>query len=184
MLRTDIELAVFARRYAAAAGLGVDLDYLRRARVRAFFDGAGRMLGGYVINDHPPFRYVQDLGMDAAELLGAERVPLFRESTCIWMDRRLGELGRMRVYLRCVRDLGRGDRRYILGGSIRPGVAAVQRRGLPHLVFDGAVELHGQRTNAWVYYGTAVTMWRGALLNIVPRLWRGLMTALGLRRRR
>lgn len=165
-------LVRFAHHYGRAAGVPVDLPYLQRTRVIGFFDASGALVGGYVINDRPPFRYLAAVDISAEDLLGADRLPHFRECTCIWMDRRLRLVDRMRVYLKCVRDMSRGDRKYVLGGSCHAAVAAVQRQGMPHVLYEGEVTVGGATVQASIYYGTRVTLWAGFFKGLVRRLVR------------
>lgn len=173
MLASDSDLVLFARRYDTLSGMPVDLAYLRRARVRGFFDSGGRMVGGYAINDTAPFRYLSALPISPEELLG-ERLSRVRECCCIWMDPELPQKHRILVYIRTVGDLSQGGDRLIIGGSRHPGVVAVQRKGLPHMLFEGQAVADGESFQAWVYYGTRRTMWLGALRGIGPRIWKAL----------
>lgn len=166
-------LGHFAARYAQLAGVPVDLSYLSRARVRAFYDSSGHMIGGYVINDHAPFRYLSALPVAPHVLLG-DKLADTRECCCIWMEPGLSQWLRIGIYLRVLVDLSSGGKRYFLGGSLHPGVVRVQRYGLPHMLYEGPAGNDEHRFHAWVYYGTRSTMWRGAFRRLGPRILRAL----------
>lgn len=180
ILRSDADLTSFARHYGARADVAVELPYLRRARVRAFFDG-GAMVGGYVLNHNAPFRYLAALPGTDAELLGADRGDQFCEIICIWIDRGVGQVDRMWLYSHCFVDFLWSRKRYALGGSSHPGVVAVQRQALPHLVYEGPAEADGKRFHATVYYGSLSTGIVGFGRDLHRRLRRTLRTVTTLR---
>jgi len=172
IIEDDEALACFARRYSAQASASVAQAYLRRARVRAFFNSSGEMVAGYVLNCRAPFRYLSALpGTDAA-LPGTSRVRDFCEVTCIWIDRSVGQLDRVALYVVCFADFVRSGKRYAIGGSTHPGVVAVQRQALPHLIYEGDALIDGERVPAWVYYGSLRTGLVGFARDLVRRLRR------------
>jgi hypothetical protein len=58
IIKCDDVLRQFAGNYALRGNAAVELEYLRRAQVRAFYGADGTMIAGFALNKMAPFRYV------------------------------------------------------------------------------------------------------------------------------
>lgn len=168
-------LEQFRQQYTALGETPIDMAYLNRSLVRGFFSESGELLGGYVYCTSAPFRYVSAVPFTASELLGRDRVDATCECTCIWMDRSLSPVARIRVYAQAYRDFVSTGKRYVLGGSFHEKVMLLQRQGLPEQVFEGQVMVNGELRRAWLYVGTRWTCGRAVFTHSPKRLWRGLV---------
>jgi hypothetical protein len=140
----------FRTTYEPLANTRVGDEYLGRGTVRGFFKKTGEMVGGYVINMVPEFRYLNYLPEEGRRDLpfqvGRDRIA---EVTCIWITphgRPL--LLRYKVYTQLVVDAFRTKATYILGSSTIESIRRVQQRLMKHLLWHG-IDINSEER--WLY---------------------------------
>lgn len=153
LLSSDDDLAAYARSYNALLGLQrYRADDLRGLHVRGFFRG-GRLVGGYAVNDRPPYAYVtlipeaQRAGL--AFDVGTARLAEIR---ALWLHPRAPNVLRAALYVRSVLDAAAFRPDYVVGGAFVEQVRRTQMRALPHLLWEGVVEGQGVKQHAWFFY--------------------------------
>ncbi len=144
ILRGDVDLQSYSDRFVSVGGNPIAIDYLRQSHVRAFFRG-GELVGGYAVNCLPPFRYAEWIPVPTRAELIREGYFDARDSaevSCLWMAKGgLDKLQRNGVYVRMVIDAFRTGCRKIIGGSVIPAAARIQKRALPHRLYLGPTTL-------------------------------------------
>ena len=151
ILREDYELAEFGRRFAKR-GNPVTLEYLRRSRVRGFFDKRGILFAGYALNRSWPLRYLDWIPKAEQTKLPLDVTPgKCCEITCIWIHARPGRLSSEVVYLQSVLDALASGAAFTLGGTIHSVVYGIQSQALPRLLYTGPPACFPERPRCWVY---------------------------------
>jgi hypothetical protein len=167
ILTDDVELVQFAKRFEAR-GNPVALEYLRRARPRAFFDASGTMVAGYVLNRSSPLRYVEWIPVERRAIVAPAVVDgRCCELTCIWIERKGTRTLSERVYACAVLDAVRSGADYALGGTLNSIVYGIQSQVFPDVLYAGPTDYFGRRQSCWVYGASRrVLLWR--LLFFLP----------------
>lgn len=85
LLTDERERAAFAASYERVGGFPLALDSMKTAMVTGFYRG-GCPIGGYMLNEHFPFRALQDMPeTDAQRILDETGNKKPYEITCVWM---------------------------------------------------------------------------------------------------
>jgi hypothetical protein len=174
ILRDDTELLEFARRFGAR-GNPVAIEYLRRARPRAFFDRRGAMTAGYVLNRSFPLRYMEWIPRRRRSGLSpALREARCCELTCIWIERKGARCLSERVYARAVLDALLSGADYALGGTLNGIVYGMQSQVFPDLLYAGPTDYFGRQQACWVYGASRRVLLARLLFFFPVQLVRGL----------
>lgn len=140
ILDSVAELRTYSDRFVANGGNPISLDYLRQSQVRGFYRD-GELVGGFVLNRLPPFRYADWVPEPTRTELVREGYFDARDSvevSCFWMARNgLQKIQRNGVYVRLVIDAFRTGCRKIIGGSVIPAAARIQKQALPRRLYLG-----------------------------------------------
>lgn len=173
LLTTRSELTAFRARYIDKGEIDVELEYLQEASVRAFMSADGEMIGGYAIKRGPRLRYLDQLPAELFEDSGLDASDLC-EVTCHWFGRRMSASDRYRAYVQIIVDLiHRGAPRILMATLIRSHARALGD-ALPHVIFEGTLEVDGRSTWASVRYGTPATLVTGFVSGAARRILRRL----------
>jgi hypothetical protein len=176
ILRSDTDLEHFIERFVASGGNPIPMEYLRHSTVRGFFRD-GTLVGGYAINRTVPFRYADWIPEPTrAELIreGSFDGRDSAEVSCFWMAKGgLQKFQRTGVYVRLVIDAFRTGARWVVGGSVVPSVARIQKQALPARLYLGPTTL-GRIGE--VYAATRWTMVGKLVLAAIRIYGRGLLT--------
>jgi hypothetical protein len=148
---TASELKAFAAGYEAVSGYRVAQDYLARAHVFVIIC-KGRMAGGFVLNDEPPFRTQARLPeTDQRRLKWAFPPGDTVEMTCVWLEPRLrGTLAATALWANFVWRAGRLGPNVVFGTEVDK-LRLLYEQTRPQLVYDGTVCVDGQLKHGWVY---------------------------------
>ncbi len=149
---TPFDIVRYCRRYEALLGFEAPLGYLARHRARGLFDN-GKLVGGYVLNQEAPFRY---LSLMPEEARGEFDLPLedLVEIGCVWMEPRLSLEPRLALYSAIARELGAMGKTHILGGSVGETAMRQQTLALPNPVFRGPARFGDLTLPLWLYSGS------------------------------
>jgi len=146
-LNTDEGRAAFARKFAERTPNPLPDSLLRQAEVIGFQDG-DNLVGGFLLNEQTPYRYVR---MMPNTHRGTPHVSRFLDDTmaveliCMWLDHaRMTPLKRTRIYLSAVFMAVARRRRWVLAGSVSEQVASLHKRGFRHMVYCGPTAFPGQ----------------------------------------
>lgn len=125
--------------------------YLKKSRVRGFFDHHGDLVGGYIFNTEPPFRYWDYLPERSADSELFKNKGKTAEVTCAWM--RKGQRGaflRHRVYVQVMLDFYQSGADVMLAGTLVEKIRRMQQVVLRHNLWHGVDTQGGEY---WIYYG-------------------------------
>jgi hypothetical protein len=183
ILHSPDEFRAFARLYwQHARGIRLAPEYLRQSTVRVFYTPSAPdcWLGGYVINQAAPLRYLHCLepARQQAVLTGRD----FRADDCVeiagnWLDKEhIGLGGRAEVYTWMMMEAYATGRPVVLAGSFIRQNQALHRRVLPHLLYEAPVRIGTYSGHAQVYFGYRAGLlqrfFRTALADTLRRVFR------------
>lgn len=154
IIKSSEGLGEYSKRFCDLGGNPIPLKYLQQSVVRGFFLDQ-RLVGGYALNNRPPFRYAEWIPIIERKLIEARGYFCHKgsvEVSCFWMaPREMTKLQRNSVYLRLVFDAFLSGEKYIIGGSVIPSVAKTQKQVLCQPLFHGVTTFG---SNAEVYSST------------------------------
>lgn len=182
-LSTADERQQFATRYQQhARGIPLELDYLNRSAVRVFFKKSDpdHWVGGYVLNLTVPLRYLDFLGASRqAHLLApyGMRLDDFVEISGAWLDKPyINLLERAQFYTAMMLEAYRTQRPGVLAGSFNEKSQALQRRVMPHVLFDAEHQRGSVVGRAQIYFGYRRGMlgryFKAAVVDTWRRFWK------------
>jgi hypothetical protein len=141
----------FRTTYESLSDGWISDEYLSKGTIRGFFDNKGRLVGGYIVNTTPEFRYISVIPEhDREELpinVDADRIA---EVACIWMTpNQRPPLLRYKIYTQAALDAFKTDSTYILGGTYVEKVRRIQQRVMKHDLWHG-INIYSREH--WIYY--------------------------------
>ncbi len=160
ILSSTLDLFTFRDMYFSLSGSDVSVEYLRRARVRAFFDKQGKMLAGYATNSTLPLRYesfVPAQERNSIEFFDNNSDHIV-EGSCVWIERSLrNNASRAHIYGLAIYDFLRSGQRFILGGTNFRAIMRKQAILMNKQLYRGPDATEEGR-EIYIYYGTRVMM--------------------------
>jgi hypothetical protein len=169
VLTTDDDLRCFAERYQTEAqGVGLQLEYLHRARVRVYYPPfrPHEFRAGHTVNAQPPLRYFVAPGETAKTLALREyhlRETDLVEIGAIWFARYDSPwrwLHRLQFYFGMTYDAWRTRQPYVLGGSFIAAVVEQQTKLLPQIIYKGTVRVGKVAGLLHIYVGPRAGLWK------------------------
>jgi hypothetical protein len=152
------ELIVFSNTYEKLTGFTVDLKYLQQARVRAFYNDEGEIIGGYAISMveyYPTLRYLSFLGNKQSIVLekaGIKAEELIEITYTFFNKNRADAKQRIQILSYSILEALIKGKKYILGGGIIKQFNDRMRPVLPKVLFEGEVNVYGKQENFTVLY--------------------------------
>jgi hypothetical protein len=157
LISADAELEHFAAEYQRHSGSPIDIGFLRRAKVRAFYAANGKLLGGYAANQRTPLRYSEMI--PAGMLCQSNALRQVFEGKVLeinvnWSDREQLRLsGRIMMYGWMLKDIVASGTRYVVAGSFKEGLSRIHRMWLPDVLYAGQSTYRGRPEMLWIYAG-------------------------------
>ncbi|MCX4027539.1 hypothetical protein H0A36_19540 [Endozoicomonas sp. SM1973] len=168
VIKDKQDLQEFKSRYHYISGNHVDRKYLETASiVRGIYNKNSELIGGYVLNSNIPHRYLSDIPKEAILQSSTPSQDDLVEGCCIWMSNELSSFKRGWVYLMTFYDYLSLGKRYMLGASIEPKVAKLQRLVFPNVLYEGPL---AHAPWCCMYYGTRRHMAK-LILVIIYKYW-------------
>jgi len=165
-LISDIELLEYSDRYYDIILVELDLDFLKERDVYGFYDGHGKMIAGYTINNIPPFRILNLIPKERCE--GKKFCEAyegqFSELIAMWKASR-SKLFHSLFYLQVMATLQRSKSQWLLGAAVKRHAHDLYLKFLPHVIYEGEPDLDfqnaggtGRERQVWVQYGNIKRM--------------------------
>ncbi len=150
LLPTDLHY--FRMKYEAASGGKISTDYLEKSFVRGFYNRRGEMIGGYIVNTKPSFRYLEYIpDIEVKKIPLKPNTDRIAEVTCIWIERKKIDLSqRYQIYTQLIADCLKSGADYILGGAVVEKVKNIQFQILNQPLWEG---VSTQSQYQWIYFG-------------------------------
>jgi len=157
----DDDLQEYSDRYHQIILVRLEKRLLGAGNVYGFFDGQGKMIGGYVINSMPPFRILQLIPADREE--GRKFVEAhegeFSELVAMWKTSR-SKFFYSLYYLQLMATVQRCKSKWLLGAAVRKRAHDRYVKFLPNIIYTGEPDRKFQQTggtgnekHVWVQYG-------------------------------
>lgn len=175
-LHTQSEFEEFGEAYERASQHSAPRAYIARSHVRGFFDDSGRLVGGYVLNNTAPFRYL-DTTPDECSLPPDVQANL-QELTLLWKAREVGAFGTIRIYTAVVLDMFRRRGRHVIFGTTAKALLPIFEHAASRVLYHGPTLFAANSSPAWIFIGTRWTFARGVWMTFTARI----RNALGRRR--
>ncbi|WP_027709111.1 hypothetical protein [Zooshikella ganghwensis] len=150
--KDNAQIELFKKLYYESSSNHVDIEYLKRASiVRFFYDKHGNPIAGYVLNGNIPHRYLSDIPSERFDTCNIPPKDNMVEGCCIWMNRGLNSFGRGIIYIVTFYDYCMLGKRFMMGASVEPKVASLQKKVIPNVVYEGPIK-HAPWCS--MYFGT------------------------------
>lgn len=152
------ELAVFSNTYEKLTGFAVDKKYLQQARVRAFYNNEGEIIGGYAISTveyYPTLRYLSFLGNNQSVVLEKAGIKIdeLSEITYTFFNKnKASALQRIKILSYSIVEVLLARKKYVLGGGIIKQFNDRMKPVLQKVLFEGEVDVYGKPANFTVLY--------------------------------
>lgn len=152
------ELAVFSNTYEKLTGFAVDKKYLQQARVRAFYNNEGEIIGGYAISTveyYPTLRYLSFLGNNQSVVLEKAGIKIeeLSEITYTFFNKnKASALQRIKILSFSIVEVLLARKKYVLGGGIIKQFNDRMKPVLQKVLFEGEVDVYGKPANFTVLY--------------------------------
>ncbi len=152
------ELAVFSNTYEKLTGFTVDKKYLQQARVRAFYNNEGEIIGGYAISTveyYPTLRYLSFLGNNQSVVLEKAGIKIdeLSEITYTFFNKnKASALQRIKILSYSIVEVLLARKKYVLGGGIIKQFNDRMKPVLQKVLFEGEVDVYGKPANFTVLY--------------------------------
>ncbi len=147
LLNTDEGRAAFARKFSERTPNPLPDWLLRQATVVSFQDGDS-LIGGFLLNEKAPYRYVDMIPRSHRDTPHVQRhltEGMAVELICMWLDHAsMTPLRRTRIYLSAVLMAVMRRRRWVLAGSVSEQVAALHKNGFRRMVYCGPTTFPGR----------------------------------------
>lgn len=174
ILTTHDELEEFRQNFLSTSNLHVDHDYMRQALTRGFFDHAGVMYSGYIMNTKAQSRYLNWWFL-TDKVKASPNLPDMRkvvEITCNWERPHVTTLQKILVGLHIINDFRRSKRKFLMAGTFHKKIMAMHKYPMPYdiLAFDFYNDRNGQDETLYLYYGTMTTLLRSFPQLVVKKL--------------
>ena len=118
VLRQASDYKIFALECSKKLNLDYPLEYLMNAKVRAFYNKYGAMIGGYVLNFNGRFRVIESIPAHVKKdspWINREVLNNSYEVTGLWLDHRLGDIGTNFIFwLTMYKDMIMTRRKYLV----------------------------------------------------------------------
>jgi hypothetical protein len=157
----DRDLQEYSDCYYEVILVRLNPGFLRGRDVYGFFDGQGKMIAGYVINNMPPFRILQLIPADREDgrRFAEGHEGEFSELIAMWKTSR-SKFFYALYYLQLMATLLRCKSKWLLGAAIRKYAHEFYLRFLPNVIYVGAPDPEfqqsggtGNEKHVWVQYG-------------------------------
>ena len=166
----ESDLPAFQEFNSENGGAPVDMDYLRKARIRVFFQ-AGQpnvCVAGYAVNTAPPFRYLSVMDEELRENLMKKHQWNEKdlvEITLIVKNKQIKwtKAERFIYYAHSIYDAFLTGRSIVLGGSKNNSLAATMMTVLSKLLYKGSVNFFGKTETTWLFYEYRMEMVKNLL---------------------
>ena len=163
----------------------VPASYVISSRAVGCFDRHGRMVGGYIIRDHEPFRCltaIPDTVSETSAFLRRYNAQEMCESTCIWRSSSLSSTAfSLVVWPKIVTDCVRSRRKFILGVGFDNRMNDVYKMARPIHIYAGISASPELGTMVFLYAYTRSSI----ILTYLAKFWKRLIVdPLGRRRKR
>ena len=123
-------------------------DWLLRQVEVIGFEEDGKLVGGFLLNEKAPYRYVNmipDSHNDTPHVRLFLSEGMAVELICMWLDHaRMTPLKRTRIYISAVIMAISRRRRWVLAGSVSEQVAALHKNGFRKMVYFGPTAFPGE----------------------------------------
>lgn len=146
----------FKTKYLSRVAGDIDHEYLAKTTVVGFYKGS-EMVGGYILNVKPPFRYLSYIPVhQRSQFLHIESDTC--EIACIWKDKSLTLIQSLFLYFQSIRDASFSKKSTILAGTANDQVRKIQQTIFSKNLWHG---LSTQNCTQWVYYEQRnLLMWK------------------------
>ena len=137
--------AAFAARFSARTPNPITDDFLTQCRCVGFAE-KGELVGGYLVNCSPPYRYIRKIPADqrgeTVDLYLAENQCV--ELACMWINwARISRGQRALVYLNALYDALTAGRRWIVCGTVKEKIGLTHKLIFRREVYKGPTTFPG-----------------------------------------
>ena len=164
-------LDAFVAHYAQAGGFPLDKAYARRCRAFAFMNTAGKLLGGFLINEAAPFRSLNDMPEEERNrILAMLDLDQTFEAMCFWFAREVrGTFKMMRIWAELLVFLKRFPRQHLLGCTVSKSLLR-QYSAVPiTILYEGQISTPNRVLDKYVFLSKGK---KGFVQGIVREAWR------------
>jgi hypothetical protein len=152
------ELANFVKFYETlTGGFKVDWNYLQNAKVRAFYNENGEIIGGYAVShvgNFPRLRYFDFIGEKKNQILIKKGLKLsdFIEITYTFFNRSASKLQRIGILAYTIFDVLISNKKYVLGGGIVQQFNRKMKAVIQNVLFEGEILVYDKLANFTILY--------------------------------
>ena len=118
LLTKDEDLTTFANHCGEKLNLHYPLEYLRRSKVRAFYNNDGAMVGGYILCFNGPFRVIESLPdhvFQNSAWTKSEVMDNTYEVTGLWLDKKVvSKVTNFLFWVTMYRDMTKNKKKYFV----------------------------------------------------------------------
>jgi len=164
-------LEAFVDHYAQAGGFPLYIEYARRCRAFAFMNAAGKMLGGFLINEAPPFRSLNDMPEDERNrILAMLDLDETFEGMCFWFSRDVrGTFKMMRIWAELLMFLKRFPRQHLLGCTVSKSLLRQYSVVPISILYEGKIVMPNRLMDKYVFLSKGK---KGFVQGILREGWR------------
>lgn len=163
------EVANYINEYHTLSGHTLKPDYLTKVKIRAFFSREGMMLGGYLVNDKPPYRYCMLIGEEkfneALQKKSIDQNDLV-EASCMWISRKANIMQIISIYDWFAKDIEISNKKYLIGASTQKNIFKYFQKAIPNLLYHGIPYGAPKFKEIWLY-GTNTFLLRAKIWSIL-----------------
>ncbi|WP_299007386.1 hypothetical protein [uncultured Shewanella sp.] len=178
IIQDDALLQIYVSHYLKLAHNHVDINYLKQAKVRIFYQTVPEdMLAGFCINSSVPFRTflpISDEQLRKLRINNNINNDQLHEITCIWIDRniRLNFWGGYRYYFTLLWDVLRLKSGTLIIGTHEKKLKDMYSPGFPQVIFYDNIFVATKTVFAdfWIMKGSKYTFLTSLVSAAVSRI--------------
>jgi hypothetical protein len=160
-LVSDNDLQEYSENYYKIILVKLDLEFLRGRDVYGFYGDHGGMIGGYTINNRPPYRILKLIPEDLEEGRKFQETYAgeFSELIAMWKASR-SKLFHALFYLQIMATVLRCNSKWLLGAAVKKHAHDLYLKFLPNVIYAGEPDYAfqkaggtGNEKQVWIQYG-------------------------------
>lgn len=155
LLKSDKELKHFQSQYLSHSQNPIELAYLKKSHVRAFYL-KGEMKAGYALYTGSDKRYLEMIPEKGiTRQIQQEIQNNSLEVTCMWVSREYSSVAnRVYLYTSYAIDCFKKNKKYAIAGSFSEKIKKLHSVPYSQMIYEGESLFHDHPKTLWVYRET------------------------------